>query len=223
MIVMPPGFLRGAADLCREHDVLLIADEVATGFGRTGRMFGCEHEDVAPDLLTAGKGITGGYLPLAATFVSDAIYDAFLGEHVELRTFYHGHSYTGNQLACAVALANLDLFERDRIVERVQESAELVSAYLADVAGLPHVGEVRQSGLMVGVELVADRGSKEPFDWTLATGARVCRRARELGMITRPLGDVVTFLPPLAAEPRDLETMLGILARAIDEATGEAP
>jgi adenosylmethionine-8-amino-7-oxononanoate transaminase len=223
MIVMPPGYLRGVAELCKEHDILLIADEVATGFGRTGRMFACEHEDVAPDLLTAGKGITGGYLPLAATFVSNAVYDAFLGEHADLRTFYHGHSYTGNQLACAVALASLDLFERDRIVDRVRESAELVAAYLADVAGLPHVGEVRQSGLMVGVELVADRGTKEPFDWTLATGARVCRRARELGMITRPLGDVVTFLPPLAAESDDLEAMLGILAQAVAETTEDAP
>jgi adenosylmethionine-8-amino-7-oxononanoate transaminase len=223
MIVMPPGFLRGAAELCRRHDVLFIADEFATGFGRTGRMFACEHEDVAPDLVTAGKGITGGYLPLAATFVSDAIYDAFLGDHTDLRTFYHGHSYTGNQLACAVALASLDLFERDRIVEREQESAELVSAFLADVAGLPHVGEVRQSGLMVGVELVADRASKEPFDWTLATGARVCGRARELGMITRPLGDVVTFLPPLATDPDDLEAMLGILAQAVAETTEDAP
>jgi adenosylmethionine-8-amino-7-oxononanoate aminotransferase len=185
-------------------------------------MFACEHEHVAPDLLTAGKGITGGYLPLAATFVTDGIYEAFLGEHADLRTFYHGHSYTGNQLACAVALANLDLFKRDRVVERVRESAELVSAYLADVAGLPHVGEVRQSGLMVGVELVADRASKQPFDWTLATGARVCRRARELGMITRPLGDVVTFLPPLAAEPGDLEAMLRILAQSLAETTGGA-
>jgi adenosylmethionine-8-amino-7-oxononanoate transaminase len=223
MIVMPPGYLRGAAELCRRHDVLLIADEVATGFGRTGRMFACEHDDVEPDLLTAGKGITGGYLPLAATFVSDAIYDAFLGEHADLRTFYHGHSYTGNQLACAVALASLDLYERDRIVERVRESAEVVSAFLTDVAGLPHVGEVRQSGLMVGVELVADRDTKEPFDWTLATGARVCRRARELGMITRPLGDVVTFLPPLATERHDLEAMLGILAQAVAETTEDVP
>jgi adenosylmethionine-8-amino-7-oxononanoate transaminase len=221
MIVMPPSFLRGVADLCREHDVLLIADEVATGFGRTGRMFACEHEDVHPDLMTAGKGITGGYLPLAATFVTDAIYDAFLGEHADLRTFFHGHSYTGNQLACAVALASLDLFERDRVVERVRESGQLASPHLSRIAALPHVGEVRQKGLMVGIELVADRASKEPFDWTLATGASVCRRARELGMITRPLGDVVTFLPPLATEPEDLEAMLAILEQAVAESTEE--
>ena len=223
MIVMPPGFLRGAAELCRRHDVLLVADEVATGFGRTGRMFACEHEDVAPDLLTAGKGITGGYLPLAATFVSDAIYEAFLGEHADLRTFYHGHSYTGNQLACAVALASLDLFERDRIVDRVRESSDLVASRLAAVAELPHVGEVRRRGLMVGVELVSDRDSKQPYDWTLAMGARVCARARELGMITRPLGDVVTFLPPLATEPDDLDAMLGILGQAVTEATEGTP
>jgi adenosylmethionine---8-amino-7-oxononanoate aminotransferase len=221
MIVMPRGFLRELAELCRRHEVLLIADEVATGFGRTGRMFACEHEGVHPDLLTAGKGITGGYLPLAATFVTDAIYDVYLGEHADLRTFYHGHSYTGNQLACAAALASLDLFERDGLVERVRGSAELAAARLAGISELPHVGEVRQRGLMVGVELVADRASKEPFDWTLATGARVCRRARELGMITRPLGDVVTFLPPLASEADDLEAMLAILGQAIAEAAGE--
>jgi lysine---8-amino-7-oxononanoate aminotransferase len=221
MIVMPPGFLGEVAALCRRHDVLLVADEVATGFGRTGRLFACEHEDVHPDLLATGKGITGGYLPLAATFVTDAIYEAFLGEHADLRTFYHGHSYTGNQLACAAALANLDLFEGDHIVERVGESAELAAARLTAVAALPHVGEVRQRGLMVGVELVADRRSKQPYDWTLATGARVCRRARELGMITRPLGDVVTFLPPLATEMDDLEAMLDILGQAVAETTGE--
>jgi adenosylmethionine-8-amino-7-oxononanoate transaminase len=220
MITMPPGFLRALSDLCAEHDVLLIADEVATGFGRTGRMFACEHEDVQPDLMAAGKGITGGYLPLAATFATDEVYDAFLGEHADLRTFFHGHTYTGNQLACAAALANLDLFERDGIVARVQERALEVAAALA---GLPsrcdHVGDVRQRGLLIGIELVADVATKEPFDWRLATGARVCRRARELGLITRPLGDVLTLVPPLAIAPEDLAAMLEILERAIAEET----
>jgi adenosylmethionine-8-amino-7-oxononanoate transaminase len=222
MIVSPPGYLRGLAELCRAHEVLLVCDEVAVGFGRTGRMFACDHEDVAPDLMVAGKGITGGYLPLAATFTTDEIYDAFLGEHAELRTFFHGHSYTGNQLACAAALASLDLFERDGILEQVQESGDTVRRRLATVAELPHVGEVRQRGLMVGIELVQDRATKEPFDWTLAMGQRVCRRARELGMITRPLGDVVTFVPPLATEESDLDAMLDILVQAVAEGTEDA-
>jgi adenosylmethionine-8-amino-7-oxononanoate aminotransferase len=172
--------------------------------------------------MAAGKGITGGYLPLAATFTTDEIYEAFLGEHAELRTFFHGHSYTGNQLACAVALASLDLFERDGILDRVQVSAETVQQRLAAVSELPHLGDVRQRGLMVGIELVRDRATKEPFDWTLAIGQRVCRRARELGMITRPLGDVVTFVPPLATEEADLDAMLDILARALAEGTESA-
>jgi adenosylmethionine-8-amino-7-oxononanoate transaminase len=220
MITMPRGFLAEVARLCREHEVLLLADEVATGFGRTGAMFACEHEGVEPDVMALGKGLTGGYLPVAATLTSDAIYDAFYGDWAELKALYHGHSFTGNQLGCAVALASLDLFERDRLVERVQESARLVERRLEEVATLPHVGDVRQCGLMAGIELVADRETKEPFDWRAATGLRVCGRARELGMITRPLGDVVTFLPPLATEPDDLEAMLAILHQAIAEVTG---
>ncbi len=220
MVTMPPGFLAEVQRLCREHDVLLLADEVATGFGRTGRMFACEHEGVSPDLMTVGKGLTGGYLPVAATLASDRIYEAFLGDFEEQRTFFHGHSYAGNQLGCAVALASLGLFERERLVERVGRSAEALAGPLAEVAALPHVGEVRQRGLLVGVELVRDRETKEPFDWRVGTGARVCRRARELGLLTRPLGDVVTLVPPLAAEEADLRAMVEILAAAIREVTG---
>ena len=220
MIVMPPGFLTEVAERCRRSGVLLIADEVATGFARTGRMFACDHEGVAPDLMTVAKGITGGYLPVAATLATDEIYDAFYGDYDELRTFFHGHSYTGNQLGCAVALANLDLFEREAVVERVARSGELVARRLAEVGRLEHVGEVRQRGLMVGIELVRDRESKAPYDWDEAVGYRVCGRALELGLITRPLGNVVTFVPPLAAAEADLEAMLDILHRAVGDVTG---
>jgi len=219
MILMPPGFLGEVARLVCEHDVLLLADEVATGFGRTGRMFACDHENVKPDLMTLGKGLTGGYLPVAATLASDRIYEVFLGGHAELKTFFHGHSYTGNQLGCAVALASLDLFERDELVDSVAEKSRLLADLLAPLGELEHVGEIRQRGFMVGIELVRDRRTKEPFDWSLATGHRVCRRARELGMLTRPLGDVITFLPPLATPEKDLETMAAILQRAIAETT----
>jgi adenosylmethionine-8-amino-7-oxononanoate transaminase len=221
MRTMPPGFLAALERLCRAHDVLLLADEVATGFGRTGRLFACEHEAVEPDLMTLGKGLTGGYLPVAATLVSDAIYDAFYGDFAELKALYHGHSFSGNQLGCAVALASLDLFERDGLLARVGESSRLVARRLEQVGALPHAGDVRQRGLMVGIELVADRATKKPFDWRSRTGHRVCARARELGMLTRPLGDVVVFMPPLASEPDDLEAMVSILYQAIADVTGE--
>jgi adenosylmethionine-8-amino-7-oxononanoate transaminase len=219
VIVMPPGFLAEVARLVREHDVLLLADEVATGFGRTGRLFACEHEQVEPDLLAVGKGLTGGYLPVSATLASDRIYDAFWGAHEELKTFFHGHSYAGNQLGCAVALASLDLFESDDLVASVQAKSVHLAELLEPIAGLEHVGEVRQLGFMVGIELVRDRARKEPFDWRLATGARVCRRARDLGLVTRPLGDVVTLLPPLATSEGELGEMVAILHRAIDDGT----
>lgn len=220
MILMPPGFLAEVARLAREHDVLLLADEVATGFGRTGRLFACQHEDVGPDLMTVGKGLTGGYLPVAATLATDRIYEVFWGDFSERRTFFHGHSYTGNQLGCAVALASLELLERERLVEQVAEKSRLLRDLLTPIGELEHVGEVRQCGFMVGIELVADRETKELFDWTLATGARVCRRALDLGLVTRPLGDVVTFLPPLATSEADLEAMTAILRRAIEDAAG---
>jgi adenosylmethionine---8-amino-7-oxononanoate aminotransferase len=217
MITMPPGFLREVAGLCKRYDTLLIADEVATGFGRTGLMFACEHDGVEPDLMTVAKGITAGYLPLAATLTTNEIYDAFLGRYADQRTFFHGHSYTGNQLACAVALANIELFERDRLLERIQTSAELVRSRLHQIAQIEHVGDVRQRGLLTGIELVSDAETKEPFDWREATGQRVCRRARDLGLLTRPLGDVVTFVPPLAAGEDDLSAMLDVLEQALAE------
>ena len=220
MIVAPPGFLAGVAELAREHEVLLLADEVATGFGRTGRLFACEHEAVAPDLMAIGKGLTGGYLPVAATLASDRIYDAFYGDFDELRTFFHGHSFTGNQLGCAVALASLDLFERNELVAHVRETSGVVAKRLEGFRSLRHVGDVRQKGLFVGIELVVDPLTKEPFPWQEANGQRVCRRAAELGLITRPLGDVVTLVPPLAAEPADLLEMLEMLERAIGDTTG---
>jgi lysine---8-amino-7-oxononanoate aminotransferase len=220
MRTMPAGYLREVERLCRDHDVLLFTDEVATGFGRTGELFACEHESVEPDLMSLGKGLTGGYLPVAATVVSDAIYDAFYGDFAELKTFFHGHSFTGNQLGCAVALASLDLFERDGLIAHVQESARFLSHRLRAVAELPQVGDVRQRGLMVGIELVADRETKESFDWRERTGQRVCLRARELGMLTRPLGDVVVLMPPLVTAREDLDAMVGILELAIMDMTG---
>lgn len=219
MIVMPQGCLRAMASLCREHGVLLIADEVATGFGRTGAMFACELEDVSPDLMVVGKGLTGGYLPVAATIATDEVYDAFCAEYEEQKTFFHGHSYTGNPLGCAVAMASLKLFEERRLLEGVRHKASFVQGKLEALAGRPHVGEVRQQGLMVGIELVRDKASREPYEWADRIGVRASMRARELGMLTRPLGNVVVFIPPLASTEAELDEMTDILAESIVHAT----
>jgi len=208
MIVHPEGFLRGVRDLCTQYNVLLIADEVAVGFGRTGKMFACEHEDVQPDLMCVAKGITGGYLPLAATFATQAIFDAFLGDPWEGKTFYHGHTYTGNPLACAAALASLDLFEKNHLLSSVQERAGQLATMLDSLRDLPHVGDIRQKGLMVGIELVADRATREPFDSRKRVGAAVCTAIRKHGVIIRPLGDVLVMMPPLAMPTNNLRTIV---------------
>jgi adenosylmethionine-8-amino-7-oxononanoate aminotransferase len=219
MLLQPPGFLRRLRELCTAHDVLLVADEVATGFGRTGRMFACEHEAVTPDLLVVGKGLTGGYLPLAATLTTARIYEAFLGRPEELKTFFHGHTYTGNPLACAVALASLDLFERDRVLEALQPKIAALARWLAPLADHPHVGEVRQCGFMVGIELVEDRARGRPYPPSARTGARVSERCRDYGVVIRPLGDVVVLMPPLAMAPADLQRLVDAARRAIDDVT----
>lgn len=219
MIIMPAGFLIQVAALCREFDVLLICDEVATGFGRTGRLFACEHEGIQPDLMALGKKLTGGYLPVAATLASNEIYDAFYGDYAEGKTFYHGHSYTGNQLGCAVALANLAVYEEEKLVSHVQQTSQAIQPILQQFTELPHVGEVRQLGLMIGIELIQDRHTKQSFPAEALTGRRVCRRAKELGLLTRPLDDVITFLPPLISTKKELDDMLRILYTAIKEVT----
>ncbi|WP_223829768.1 adenosylmethionine--8-amino-7-oxononanoate transaminase [Paenibacillus arenilitoris] len=219
IVVMPPGCLSGIAALCREYGVLLIADEVATGFGRTGEMFACDLERVSPDLMVVGKGLTGGYLPVAATLATDEVYDSFCGDDERRTTFFHGHSFTGNPLGCAAALASLRLMEERTLVEEVRAKSAFVSQKLAKAAELVHVGDVRQQGLMVGIELVRDKSTKEPFPWADRIGVRAAQRARELGMLTRPLGHVVVFMPPLASTEAELDEMTDILVKAIDDAT----
>jgi adenosylmethionine-8-amino-7-oxononanoate aminotransferase len=212
MLVHPEGYLRGVRDLCDRYGALLILDEVATGFGRTGRMFACEHERVAPDLLCLGKGITGGYLPLAATLATERIYEGFLGEFEELRTFFHGHTYTGNPLACAAALATLDVFEEERTLERLVPKIELLGELLEPLAAHPAVREVRRCGFMTGIELAG-------YPLALRMGHRVTLEARRRGAIVRPLGDVVVLMPPLSISPEELRRLVSITADAIDAAT----
>jgi adenosylmethionine-8-amino-7-oxononanoate aminotransferase len=216
MLMQPPGYLRRVRELCDAHGVLLICDEVATGFGRTGRMFACEHEGVSPDLMCVAKGLTGGYLPLAATLTTEAIYDGFLGAHEEYRTFFHGHTYTGNPLACAAAIATLDVFEQEDTLARVQSAIELLTELLAEeVAPLPRVREIRQRGLMVGIEL-------EGFPAAARIGHQVTLEARRNGAIIRPLGDVVVLMPPLAISPGELRRLVAITAGAIGEVVATA-
>ncbi|GLY11584.1 L-Lysine--8-amino-7-oxononanoate transaminase [Bacillus badius] len=217
MHIMPPGYLKELERLCRAFNILLIVDEVATGFGRTGKMFAVEHEDVAPDIMTVAKGITGGYLPIAATLTTEEVYAAFYGDYAEMKTFFHGHSYTGNQLGCAAALANLDIFEKEEVVKQAAEKAEYITKLLAEIAELPHVGEVRQLGFMCGIEVVKDRTTKEPFPSEERVAYRATLRMRELGMLTRPLGDVIVFMPPLASSYEQLTRMAGIMKQAILE------
>lgn len=219
MMIMPSGCLTEIAALCRQHDVLLIADEVATGFGRTGAMFACDLEQVSPDLMVVGKGLTGGYLPVAATLATDEVYSSFYADYEEQKTFFHGHSFTGNPLGCAVALASIKLFEERRIVEGTVAKAASVARKLAPLAQWPHVGDIRQQGLMIGIELVRDKTTKEPYAWEDRIGVRTSLRARELGMLTRPLGNIVVFIPPLSSTEAELAAMTDILAAAIHDVT----
>jgi len=213
MLMQPAGYLRAVRELCDEHGVLLICDEVATGFGRTGKMFACQHEDVTPDLLCLGKGITGGYLPLAATLTTERIYEGFLGNFEEHRTFFHGHTYTGNPLACAAGIATLETFEHERTLEALQPKIELLSRLLGrHISELPAVAEIRQRGFMVGIELAG-----QPPEARM--GHNVTLAARRHGAIIRPLGDVIVLMPPLAISEAELRRLVAITAAAISEAT----
>jgi adenosylmethionine-8-amino-7-oxononanoate aminotransferase len=215
MLVHPEGYLRAVRELCDRHGVLLILDEVATGFGRTGRMFACEHEGVSPDLLCLAKGITGGYMPLAATLASERIYEGFLGRFEEFRTFFHGHTYTGNPLACAAALATLDVFEEERTLDRLARKIELLGELLEPLAANPAVREVRRRGFMTGIELV-----EHPL--AARIGHQVTIEARRRGAFVRPLGDVIVLMPPLAISEGELTRLVAITAEAIDAAVASA-
>jgi adenosylmethionine-8-amino-7-oxononanoate aminotransferase len=213
MLVHPPGYLRAVRELCDAHGVLLICDEVATGFGRTGTMFACQQEGVTPDLMCVAKGLTGGYLPLAATLATEQVYASFLGEFAEFKTFFHGHTYTGNPLACAAALATLDALESERVLERLPAKIDLLGTLLAEhVAPLPAVGEIRHRGFMTGIQVAG-------FPYEQRTGHQVTLAARERGAIIRPLGDVVVLMPPLSIADDELRRLVAITGESIAEVT----
>ena len=206
--VQPPGFLRRVRELTSEHGAFMIADEVATGFGRTGTMFACEQEHVAPDFLCLGKGLTGGYLPLAATITTERVYEGFLGAAEQYRTFFHGHTFTGNPLGCAAALASLEVFRSEQTLVRLQPKIRLLGELLGELARRPEVAEVRGRGFMAGIDL----GSHDP---ALRLGHRVTLEARERGAIIRPLGDTIVVMPPLAISKADLRRLVEIVADSI--------
>jgi len=216
MLPFPKGFLRGVRELTKKYGVLMIVDEVATGFGRTGTMFYCEQEDVCPDFMCLGKGITGGYLPLAATLTTEEVFNAFLGEFGERKHFYHGHTYTGNNLACAVALANLEVFEEEKTLEKLQPKIEYLSQRLKEFWELDFVGDVRQLGFMAGIELVKDKEKAIPFPYGERTGFKVAYKCREKGVFLRPLGDVMVLMPPLVVEKEHIDQVLDALKWAIE-------
>jgi adenosylmethionine-8-amino-7-oxononanoate aminotransferase len=212
----PAAYVKAMAELCRAYGILFVLDEVATGFGRTGRMFAAEHAAVSPDILCLAKGISGGYLPLAATLTSEQIFAAFLGEYSEFKTFFHGHTYTGNPLGCAAALASLELFGREQIIENMQPRVAYIRKRMDDeFLPLPHVSDARQWGYMVGIELVEDKGTRRNYPVARRIGHKVILEARKHGVMIRPLGDVIVLMPPLSITDDELKTLLDVVLASI--------
>lgn len=220
MIVQPEGFLERVRELCDRYDVLMIADEVAVGFGRTGAMFACGKYGVTPDLMALSKGISAGYLPLAATLATKKVYDAFWGPYAALKTFFHGHTFTGNPIACAAALASLDLFESDGLLASLEPKIAYLGERLQRLAKLPHVGDVRHRGMIGGVELVVDKATGEPYRWEERVGVNVCLEARKRGLFLRPLGNVIVVFPPLAISLDELKILMDGIEASIEAVTG---
>jgi adenosylmethionine-8-amino-7-oxononanoate aminotransferase len=219
MLAHPWGYLKAIRRLCDKYEVLLILDEVATGFGRTGTLFACEQEGVVPDLLCVAKNLTGGYLPMAATLTTERVYKAFLGTFESGRTFYHGHTFTGNQLGCAAALANLGLMEKKNFLKEVQEKSEILQEFTEPLLAHPHVAEVRLRGMMGGIELIKNKKTHEPYPYELKMGYKVCAEAKKRGVLIRPLGNVIVLMPPLAISKKDLIGLIEVISKSIQRAT----
>jgi adenosylmethionine-8-amino-7-oxononanoate transaminase len=220
MLMAPKGFLRQARALTRRHGVLLICDEVATGFGRTGTMFACDQEGVTPDLMAVAKGLSGGTLPLAATLATKRIFDGFSFPYADKKTFFHGHTYTGNPLACAAALENLKVFRRERTIARLRPKIALMERCLKRVAAMPHVKEIRQRGMMVGIELIKDKAARLDYAWEDQIGVKVCAQARERGVILRPLGAVIVLMPPLGISAAQIRRLVAVLEWSLRKVCG---
>lgn len=216
MLVQPEGYLSAIRQLCDKYGLLLITDEVATGFGRTGRMFAVQHESISPDIMAISKGLSAGYLPLAATLATEEIYQAFLGNYTELKTFFHGHTFTGNPLACAVAIRSLELFEENNLLSHINERAGQLGKWLEQIKELPNVGDLRQCGVAAGVELVRNKATKEPYRWEEKVGIRVCQQLRRHGIFARPLGNNLVLFPPLVISAQELDFLLEGMTNGIE-------
>jgi len=222
MVMHPPGFLRGLKELSTEFNTLLIADEVAVGMGRTGKLFACEHEEVSPDFLALGKGLTGGYLPMSATLTTNKIWQAFLGDYAQSRSFSHGHTFGGNPLAAAAAIATLNVFEAEKTLESLESKASHLALLLEPLRAHPHVGDIRQKSLMVAIELVSDKQNKTGFPWTQRRGQAVCDVAKKHGVWLRPIGNVVIIMPPLSISNDELTQIVDSIKAGINETLGNA-
>jgi len=220
MLTHPWGYLKAIRRLCDKYDVLLVLDEVATGFGRTGTMFACEQEGILPDILCLAKNLTAGYLPVAATLTTERVYKAFLGTFDSARTFYHGHTFTGNQLGCAAALANLDLMETKGFLAGIEEKSQMIQEFLEPLIAHPHVSDVRLRGMMGGIELIKDKKKNLHYGYAEKMGYKVCAEAKKMGVLLRPLGNVIVVMPPLAISKKDLSYLIEVISLSIDQATG---
>ena len=218
MITMPAGYMKKIERACKDNGVLLLLDEVATGFGRTGEMFAAFHEDISPDAMCIAKGITGGYLPMAATLFTQEIYDGFLGNYQDNKTFFHGHTYTGNQLASACAVKSLEMFKKYGLLNKMKPVIARFNELLKDFRQLENVGDIRNIGLTAGIELVKDKETKEPFEAGKRIGHKVVLNARERGVIIRPLGDVIVIMPPLVIDEGTLETLMSAIYDSVKAA-----
>ncbi len=224
MIPQPEGWLKRATDIAQGHGALLIADEVMTGFGRTGvnstgsglsQTFACQKESVRPDFLACAKGLTGGYLPMAATLTTQPVFDAFLGEYRDFKTFFHGHSYTGNQLGASAALASLEILQTQASENQRTDLESLLRTELNGLWSLANVGDIRQVGLIAGIELVKDWRTRKPFGLEEQAGIRVCDGLAKQGVLTRPIGNVIVIMPPYCTTGKQLKKIFNALRRAI--------
>ncbi|HHT9104789.1 MAG TPA: adenosylmethionine--8-amino-7-oxononanoate transaminase [Candidatus Wujingus californicus] len=221
MITHPEGYLASVRSLCKKYNIILILDEVLTGFGRTGKMFACLHENIIPDIITLSKGINGGYMPLAATIATEEIYNAFLGEYSSLKTLFHGHTYTGNPLGCAAALASIQLFEKNLIIKNLKPKISHLHERLKTFESLEHVGDIRQCGLIAAIELVKDKTTKEAYPLEKRIGIKVCFEARKHGLLIRPLGHIIIIMPPLIISKEEMDRMLDIIYNSIKSVTSK--
>ncbi len=219
MRMYDPVYLQLLREACDRHGVHLIADEIAVGFGRTGRMFACNHAGIRPDFMCLSKGLTAGYLPLSAVLTTEPIYAAFYDDYVKLNAFLHSHSFTGNPLACSAACASLAIFREDDVLERNRMLSAHMGTRARELEDHPHVAEVRQHGMIVAIELVRDKGNREPYAWQERRGLVIYRHALERGVLLRPVGNVVYFMPPYVITPEEIDLMVNVAREGIEKAT----